>query len=145
MAAGFDFTISIEGEKEFSRRLLIVADGIRTFEKPLDQIGTELLKSFELNFESRGELFGGWEPRKEDKPWPLLEKSGEMRHGFDKIVQDNAVTVFNPVDWFKYHQSNKPRAVLPRRVMMKIDTERKAFIIRAFQKYIQQLKGLHRV
>lgn len=143
--AGFDFEISIEGEKQFSRRLLIVADGIRTFEKPLDSIGTELLKSFDLNFESRGELFGGWPDRKQDYPWPMLEKTGTMRGGFDKIVQDNAVTVFNPVEWFKYHQSNKARHVLPRRVMMKIDAERKAFIIRAFQSYIQKLKGLNRV
>lgn len=146
---GFDFEISIEGQKEFSRRLLVVADGIRNFRQPLEQIGGELLKSFDLNFDTRGELFGGWPERKQDYEWPLLERTGAMRGGFRSVLNPpgspREVVLWNVEPYFKFHQSNKDRNKIPRRVMMKIDNERRNFIIRAFQSYIHELKGLHRV
>ena len=40
---------------------------------------------------------------------------------------------------FKFHQSNKPRARLPRRVMLKIDMDRKTYINKAFQEYLVKL------
>lgn len=134
-----DIEFSIEGEKQFSRRLLIVADGVTDFTTPLEEIGSELQKTFQLNFGQEGGLFGGWAPRKDNNPWPILDKSGLMKSSFEQKVDGNSLILFNPVPYFKYHQSNKPRTRLPRRVMMRIDNERKEFIVKAFQKYLVSL------
>jgi len=126
----------IEGDKELSRRLLIAADGLEDFSEPLESIGGELKKSFDDNFAARGGLFGDWVPRKDNNTWPLLEKTGDMRNSFTDEVHSDFVILTNTAPYFPYHQSNKPRQRLPRRVMMKIDQQRKTFITKAFQEYI---------
>lgn len=134
-----DLSVTLEGEQQVHRRLLIVADGITNFESPLRAIGGELQKTFQMNFAQEGALFGGWADRKKDYPWPILNKSGRMRQGFRQNVGKQELLISNVVPYFKYHQSNKPRTRLPRRVMMKIDNDRKTFIQRAFQSYIVSL------
>lgn len=131
-----DLEITLEGEKQVSRRLLIVADGITNFETPLRNIGGELQKTFQDNFAQEGGLFGGWVDRKKDYPWPILNKTGRMRQGFRFNYGKTELTITNPVPYFKYHQSGKPRTRLPRRVMMKIDNDRRNFIVKEFQSYI---------
>jgi len=126
----------IEGDKELSRRLMIAADSLEDFSEPLESIGGELKKSFDENFSMRGGLFGGWQPRKDNNTWPLLEKTGDMRNSFTDEVHSDFVILTNTAPYFPYHQSNKPRQRLPRRVMMKIDQQRKTFITKAFQEYI---------
>jgi phage gpG-like protein len=128
--------VTLEGEKQVSRRLLIVADGIQNFEPPLRSIGSELQKTFQDNFTQQGALFGGWPARKKDYPWPILNKTGRMRQGFRQNLGKTELLLYNTVPYFKYHQSNKPRTKLPRRVMMKIDNDRKLFIVKTFQQYI---------
>jgi phage gpG-like protein len=130
---------SVEGEKQLSRKLMIMSSGVENWEEPLTSIATELRQSFEENFEARGALFGGWEPRKKEYPWPLLEKSGTMRDSFEQELHKDYVVLSNSAPYFKYHQSNKPRNRLPRRVMMKIDAARKTYIVKAFQEYIVKL------
>jgi phage gpG-like protein len=141
--AGLDLTFSIEGDKQVSRRLMIVADGVTDFTQPLHSIGGELNKTFQLNFDAEGGLFGGWPERvpqykngQRVDTWPILQKTGRMRQGFQQNVGKVTLVIFNPVEYFKYHQSNKPRRRLPRRVMMKIDNERADYIVKAFQAYI---------
>lgn len=131
-----DISVTLEGEKQVSRRLLIVADGITNFETPLRSIGSELQKTFQDNFSQEGGLFGGWAPRKKDYPWPILNKTGRMRQGFRQNLGKTELKLYNVVPYFKYHQSNKPRTKLPRRVMMKIDNDRRNFIVKEFQAYI---------
>lgn len=140
---GLDLNFTLEGDKQVSRRLMIVADGVKDFTQPLGNIGGELNKTFQLNFDAEGGLFGGWPERKPRykngqrvDTWPLLQKTGRMRQGFRQNVGKVTLVIFNPVEYFKYHQSNKPRRRLPRRVMMKIDNERANFIVKAFQAYI---------
>lgn len=134
-----DITVTLEGETQVHRRLLIIADGITNFESPLRSIGSELQKTFQLNFAQEGALFGGWAERKKDYPWPILNKSGRMRQGFRQNLGKTELLITNVTPYFKYHQSNKPRTRLPRRVMMKIDQDRKTFIQKAFQSYIVEL------
>lgn len=143
--AGFTFSVEIEGEKQFSRTLLTVAEGIENFEKPLENIGKELLNTFDMNFDARGGLFGGWPPPARDYGHPLMEDSGDLRGGFAMEVQPTYVSLYNLVPYFGYHQSNAARSKLPRRVMMKIDEQRRNFIVREFQNYIRGLIGLYRV
>lgn len=130
---------SIEGEKQLSRRLMKIPDNIGSFREPLDKIGREVRLSVDANFSSRGALFGErWSPRKDSKPHPLLEKTGVMRNAFAQNLGPAYVEIFNPTEYFKFHQSNKPRRKLPRRVMLKLDEIRKRFIVREFQAHVRE-------
>lgn len=144
-----ELRFELEGEPQLVGYLGIVAKGIKSFEKPLQSIGSELLKTFDLNFHQRGGLFGGWAARKPQykagnrvDTWPLLEKTGDLRQGFHSSATATSVTVNNEAPYFAYHQSNQPRTRLPRRVMMKVDAARRTFIIKAFQLHIvETLRG----
>jgi len=130
---------SIEGEKQISRRFNQIPDDVGSFKVPLFRIGRELRTSVDMNFNSRGALFGErWPSRKDKKPWPLLEKTGRMRRGFEQRLGPEYVEIYNTTDYFKYHQSILPRKKLPRRVMLKIDQIRKVFIIKEFQRHLQK-------
>lgn len=131
-----DISVTLEGEAQVHRRLLIVAGGITNFEAPLRNIGSELQKTFQDNFAQEGALFGGWPARKQDYPWPILNKTGRLRQGFRQNLGKTELLIYNVVPYFKYHQSNKPRTKMPRRVMMKIDNDRRNFIVKQFQAYI---------
>lgn len=127
----------IEGERQLSRRLGIIADEVGDLSPAFENIKDKLLNTFDANFGARGAYFGGWAPRKKDYPHPLLEKSGTMRKAFSGEVHSEFLRISNPTDYFRYHQSNKPRrTALPRRVMMMIDEERKVFIQKAIQAHI---------
>lgn len=125
----------IEGEIQLARRLQTIDAGISDFRQPLQESVAEVKHSVDENFASRGDLFGGWQPRAQDQPWPLMEHTGNLRHSFDDIVFDDYAMIFNTTDYFVYHQSKGPRRSLPRRVMLMIDNKRKEFIQKAFQKY----------
>jgi phage gpG-like protein len=130
---------SIEGEKQISRRFNKIPKDMGNMSVPLFKIGRELRKSVDENYSQRGSLFGAkWEPRKDNKRHPLLEKTGKMRRGFQQRIGEGYVEIYNVEDYFKYHQSNKPRTRLPRRLMLKIDDIRKTFITKEFQRHIQK-------
>lgn len=131
----------IEGEKQFSRRLSLMADGVEDFTEPLEKVEGEVMKSFDRNFAARGGLFGGWPPPAKNYGHPLLEKTGEMRGAFVSVVSSDSVEFGNPTSYFKYHQSKEPRSKIPRRVMMKLDQQRRTFIVKAFQAYLIKLTG----
>lgn len=130
---------TLEGEQQLSRRLGIIADGVEDFSPALENIEKELVHTVDQNFAQRGSLFGGWPARKDANPWPILENTGELRGGFVSAVKSDYLEIGNFVPYFKYHQSNKPRARIPRRVMLMIDQERKVFINKAFQEYLVKL------
>ena len=140
-----NLSFSIEGEKQLSATLGIIAEGVTDYRKPLSRSKESLLDSFDKNFAQRGKLFGGWKPRQAkfsrgvriDK-WPLLEKRGNMRKGFvGAITGQSTLTLSNTQSYFKYHQSNKARkSNLPRRVMMKIDSTRRINIMKYHQEYL---------
>ena len=131
-----ELKVDIEGEKQLSRRLITIPKNIGNFKKPLFRIGGEVRGSIDTNFSGRGSLFGRWVPRKDNKPHPILEKTGKMRSNFKQNLGPYYVEIYNPTPYFKYHQSNKPRKKLPRRVMMKIDNIRRQFIQKEFQRHI---------
>lgn len=131
-----DIVASFEGFNQLDRRLGFIAKEIDDFTPALDSSANTLLKSFDNNFESRGKNYGGWQPRKIVSSWPLMEKTGEMRASFDKAVTRTQAVLFNVDPIFKYHQSNKPRTRLPRRVMMMIDKQSKTEIVKHFQEMV---------
>lgn len=132
-------TGDIEGERQLSRRLLVMADGVKDWSEPLDRIGSDLRASFDTNFNLGGSLFGGWAPRKKSYPYPILQKTGMMRGSFEQQTERDFVKLHNTSEYFPFHQSNQPRSKLPRRVMMKIDQQSKRDIQKAFQEYIVNL------
>jgi len=131
-----ELKVTLEGEKQLSRRLITIPNEISDFKRPLFRIGAEVRGAIDTNFSARGALFGRWVPRKDNKPHPLLEKTSAMRRNFKQNLGPDYIEIFNPTPYFKYHQSNKPRKKLPRRVMMKIDRERQQFIQKEFQEHI---------
>lgn len=138
----FRIEATIEGEKQVSAYLGIVAADVKDFRAPLEKISAEMLKTFDLNYRDSGELFGGWAPRRKEQPWPLLEKTGRMRDSFTQQVRSDTLTLGNDAPYFGYHQSNRPRTRLPRRVMMMVDSARRSFIIKTFQAHlIQAVRG----
>ena len=133
---------TIEGDRELSRRFNNIPVQLDNLKVPLSTIEREVMQSVDVNYSARGGLFGIWPKRKDNKSHPLLEKTGAMRSAFKSAVGDQYVSIFNPTSYFKYHQSNKPRRKLPRRVMLKIDEIRKVFIVKTFQRHIQEtLRG----
>lgn len=132
----FRLQMSLEGETQIDRVLGISADGVQDFSKPLEDSRKIILDRTEQNFNSRGNVFGGWAPRKIAKPWPLLEQTGKMRRGFYGTISGDQLEVGNRDPKFKFHQSNKPRTRLPRRVMLMIDQTSAVAITKAFQAYL---------
>jgi phage gpG-like protein len=135
-------TFEIEGEKQISAELGIAADHLEDFSEPMAKAADIMMDAVDDNFDKRGGRFGGWDPRKDTLPHPLLEKTGVMRKGFYKESTSDYAMVGNDDDKFPYHQSNQPRTRLPRRVMLMIDARMRDEIFKAFQEYIvMSLRG----
>ncbi len=142
-----ELSFSLEGQEIVHRRLGISAEGVKSFREPLNQIGTNFMKTFDMNFRSRGALYGGWAPRKPQyrggvrvDTWPLLEKTGKMRRSFRSKASSNSLVLDNTAPYFVYHQSSARRGSrLPRRALMKLRQQDAEMIVRAFQAYLVAL------
>ena len=132
----FRLQMGLEGETQIDRVLGITVEGVTDFTQPLEQSKNIILDRVQQNFDKRGQLFGGWQPRKINRPWPLLEQTGKMRSSFKGVVTSKQLTVGNTDDKFKYHQSNKPRTKIPRRIMLQVDAPSAILITKAFQAYL---------
>ena len=118
-------TITNEGAVELSRRLQGVSGVVKNLRPSFEKTGDYFLQRIDDNFESRGALFGKpWKRRAKSYPHPILEKTGKMRDSFVKKATRRALVIENlkEDEYFKFHQSRKPRTTaLPRRVMMYLD------------------------
>lgn len=130
---------TLEGGQELSRKFIKMPDNISNWKAPLFRSGREVMVSIEQNYAARGAVFGErWVPRKDNKPHPLLEKTGRMRRSFHPRMGPDYVEISNSAEQFRYHQSIAPRKKIPRRLMMKLDEIRRRFIVREFQRHIRQ-------
>lgn len=148
MKDGFHLNFSIEGEKSLSRRLRIAAKGMKDFKKPFVQTG-RYLKEFIKDdvFETRGRVISEtWKPlNKKYAIWKsrhypgkgILEATGKMKSGFKYKAGKQEVVVGNITNYFRYHQSNKPRTKMPRRVMLKLNESNKQRIVKFFHEDIR--------
>lgn len=150
MAQKFALSFSIEGEKQLSRNLLILADRIQDWTPAFRETASSLKAVFEEDvFKTQGGAIGEhWSPlsaayaHKKAQMYPgkgILEATGRMKSGFMAEFKSNYAKVWNEVEYFKYHQSNKPRSKLPRRVMMKLDNSQKTMVIKIFQSYFHEI------
>lgn len=143
-----ELVFEIEGDTQLIRRLQGVEIGMKNFSPEFKKTGDLLLKTFRENFKSEGRDIG--EPWKPLKPETLIQKqrlgfapdilvrTGALKGGFKARPSQFEVVVSNLVDYFSYHQSNRPRNKLPRRIMMKIDEKRKQMIVKIFQGSVQE-------
>ena len=129
----------IEGVVELNRRLNGLANDIEDWTPATEKAGKYLTSFFSNEvFESEGAIISEKWP---DGPYyHKLQRSGFMRNSFYFKNDKSQVEIGNRADYFKYHQSNKPRKKLPRRVMMKLDIARKRKVIKFFQEQIIALK-----
>ena len=67
----------------------------------------------------------------------ILERTGTLRKGFAKKVSRFKVRVFNPVNYFKFHQLGTPK--LPKRIMITSTENLKQDIIELFRKPINKI------
>ncbi len=145
----FQFSYTIEGDKQFSRRLRGLETDLKDFRKPLKRIADQLKTVFSDDvFRTQGGAVNESWPRlspytlamkaKKGYPSAPLIATGAMQKGFRTIVTSDQATIYNVVPYFKYHQSNKPRKRLPRRVMMKLGNQQRELIQKEFIKYIRQ-------
>jgi len=124
----------IEGEEQLARRLRILGGNVKDFKSEFKK-STSFLKRFFSGevFTSKGKAIGEpWKARKGRATNPLLQKTGRMRAGFKTKAERLEGEVFNAIDYFKYHQSGRPRRNLPRRIMMKLTEQLKDKIVGFF-------------
>ncbi len=135
-------TFEVEGNKEVAAMFDTAGKRAGDLREPFTRIRTMMLKTFDMNFASHGKVLGEpWKRRRVGKPWPILERTGRMKSGFKGNLGKNYVELYNTQNYFKYHQSNKPRTSnLARRVMMKIDEERRRNVIKELQMHIMRKK-----
>jgi phage gpG-like protein len=135
----------IEGVVQMHRRFTKFAKDIKDWSLSTEKIG-KYLKTFFSNdvFQSEGAVFG--EKWVGGKYYHKLQRTGLMRNNFYFKNNKNQVEIGNTTDYFKYHQSNKPRkSKLPRRIMMKLDEERKKTITRFFAMQINAYKRANKL
>lgn len=139
---------TIEGEKQFSRKLQGLSTDLKDFRTPFAAIGERLKFIFSNDVFSTqgGAIQESWQrlspytvamKAKRGYPSAPLIATGAMKKGFKSIVTSDQVVIYNVVDYFKYHQSNKPRKRLPRRVMMKLGNQQREIVQKEIIKYIR--------
>ena len=144
-----DLSWTIEGDKQISRRLEGLKSNLKNFKPAFKDASEMLVGIFSKDvFSTKGSVI--------DENWPRLSPNtikqkikrgfgiqpliatGTMQGSFKSVVDTDMAVISNKAEYFKYHQSNKPRRHLPRRVMMKIGNNQKVEVVRIFQAYIQE-------
>lgn len=144
---GLHLEWSIEGEKQLSRVLMDIKGDTERLFGAFNHAAGNLRTEFEKEvFDSKGasidETWKRLSPatlaRKARSGFPAhpLIATGAMRRSFRHAATNEYGVVFNTADYFKYHQSNRPRKKLPRRVMMKLGNNQREMVIKVFQQHI---------
>lgn len=150
MAPGFELQWEIEGSKQLSRVMQNMEVKLKDFRIPFTDASKELVKIFSKDvFETEGSAIG--EKWARLSPYTVAQKArlgysakplvrtGRMQRSFKSIIETTQATIYNDTEYFKYHQSNKPRSKLPRRVMMKLAEIQKQIVVKAFQTYFHKV------
>lgn len=146
--AGLTLTVTVEGETQLSRTLMLMADRVKDWTPAFQETASTLKNIFSNDvFESEGAaidehwaaLSPDYEARKA-KRYPgkgLLQASGTMRNSFKSMYQSDMAQIWNTTDYFKYHQSNQARSKMPRRVMIKLAEAQREVVVKIFHTYFQ--------
>lgn len=147
-----EFSWTIEGEKQLSRTMIGVENKIKDLKPAFDQSAKKLISVFSKDvFDTEGaEIKSRWDrlspytvAQKARLGFPpdILIRTGRMKNSFKSLVTSEQAVITNDADYFPYHQSNKPRSHLPRRVMMKLADNQKELVMKVFQEHILRAMG----
>jgi phage gpG-like protein len=147
--AGFKLSWSIEGVTQLSRRLEGLSANTKNLTVPFRKSADTLIRTFSRDvFSTQGAAIGEkWkrlspytvaQKARQGYPSDTLIRTGKMRRSFTSIVASDQAVVYNTAPYFKYHQSNKPRTKIPRRVMMKLGEIQRQQVVKIFQRYLQE-------
>lgn len=121
--------VTVTGGKSLQRAFTKLGADMLIFNNAMKSTGMYLTDYYSTTaFASQGGVFGKkWarlSPRyakrkaKRYAGRPILIATGKMKKSFTYRHNSTSVEISNTAAYFKYHQSNEPREVLPRRVMM---------------------------
>lgn len=149
----FQLSWNIEGEQQLLRNLRGVKEAMGDWGPAFRKTAKELKDIFANDvFQTEGREIGErWKPlkpqylaqkRAQGYPSTPLIKTGKMKRAFKSMFDPNSATIWNAAQYFKYHQSNKPRSSnLPRRVMMKLGNDQKQMVVKIFHShFINKIK-----
>lgn len=128
--------IVITGDRATRKKLQKLGRSIYRLRPAMKNIGEDLSSYYEkVPFGSQGKVYGKkWQKlspayaAKKDKRYtgkgltPLIA-SGTMQDSFYYKAKKSSVYVSNSAEYFKYHQSTKPRKRIPRRQMIGTNPE----------------------
>jgi phage gpG-like protein len=144
----FQISWEIEGKTQLSRVLIGMESSMKDYTFPFRQSADYLHHTFAVDvFETQGAAIGEkWKrlspatvsrKARQGMPDTPLIATGNMRASFQTEVSKDQAVISNTAEYFKYHQSNKPREKIPRRVMMKLAEDQKQQIVKYFQEHIR--------
>jgi hypothetical protein len=137
--------MSVQGEVQLSRRLMIASDAVKDWTPAFEKSAEDLLEIIQYDvFETEGEAINErWQPlspkyeKAKAKRYPdagVLQATSTMRQSFMSRADSTSLTIWNAVEYFKYHQSNQQRrSSLPRRAMLKLTQAMREMVVKNFQ------------
>ena len=140
----------IEGEQQLARRFELISKGLKNWTPAFRKAAKDVKKTFETDvFNTQGSIIGEkWKPLRQStiaqkarqgySTTPLVA-TGKMQKSFMSMYKSDIAAVWNTAFYFQYHQSNKPRRKLPRRVMMKLDERQRQEIVKIFHKHLRKI------
>lgn len=143
---------SIQGEIQLSRVIATISATVKDMTPAFEKSGEDLLRIFSYDvFETEGQAVDEtWSPlskayaKRKERQFPgkgILEATGKMRQSFMAKADDTSLTLWNAMEYFKYHQSNQPRTVIPRRVMLKLTENMREMVVKNMQVYLAEQVG----
>ncbi|MEW1951035.1 hypothetical protein AB0280_17510 [Pseudarthrobacter sp902506025] len=133
-----EIQVSISGDKELVRKFRTFAAGQLDLHRSMGATGLYLTRFFAGEvFASRGGVIGARWPRLNEnyaiwkaRHWPgkvPLIRTGLMNRSFKHQSTKLTTSLWNEAKYFEYHQDGRG---VPQRVMMKVDQQREARIVK---------------
>lgn len=144
-------SIDINGDKRVLQTFEAMEKKLASPTKELKAVGDYAITEFSENFPAEGKrLNEPWKALAESTirqrarlgygAHPILVRTGKLMKGFRKDVQKFMVRVYNPVEYFKYHQAGGGH--LPQRRMIIATEKIKQEIVSIFAEFLRNLTKL---
>jgi len=140
-------SVTIEGDKALIRKYNKLKGQLTDFSKEMRYLSKWFEKFFSQDvFATEGDVLGEQWPRLGSKYeyWKriryagrgILERSGKLRRGYTSKSGKDYAAIRNTVAYAIYHQEGTSK--MPQRLLVKIDKERREFIIGVFRDAVIQ-------
>lgn len=129
-------TVDAKHTKEIIKRLKKRLPDARPI---FDIIQPHLEEAKEKQFNSKGAHLGSpWAKRKQNYPWPILQKTGKMRKSFRVKYKSVRQMVYGTTrKYYPFHQLGTSK--MPARVMLAISPDLQNIITKEFKKFFDDL------